>query len=227
MGFSIVNSIRLQLRVSLSRTRLVFKQLRRAVILIMLGLMINSQHNSVISQLRFPGVLQLLAVSYFFCSFVETCFTSAQRNFQYGRLVFLQDILERWPQWLIVVAIVVIHSCITFLLPVPGCPTGYLGAGGWDHYGDYKNCTGGAAGYIDRLVFGKHVYMKKHDEIFGPTLPHDPEGLMNTLSATLIVFMGVQAGRIYVTYYQTEGRVLRWLTWFALTVSNFSKNYDF
>lgn len=36
---------------------------------------------------------------------------------------------------------------------------GYLGPGGLAEQGKYQNCTGGAAGYIDRLVFGNnHMY---------------------------------------------------------------------
>ncbi|CAG2189811.1 HGSNAT [Mytilus edulis] len=35
----------------------------------------------------------------------------------------------------------------------------YLGPGGLENYGKQYNCTGGAAGYIDRKVFGeKHIY---------------------------------------------------------------------
>lgn len=35
---------------------------------------------------------------------------------------------------------------------------GYLGAGGIGDYGLYPNCTGGAAGYIDRWMFGDNMY---------------------------------------------------------------------
>lgn len=36
---------------------------------------------------------------------------------------------------------------------------GYIGPGGDDSHGLYANCTGGAAGYIDRKVFGdSHIY---------------------------------------------------------------------
>ena len=36
---------------------------------------------------------------------------------------------------------------------------GYLGPGGLDEHGQHVNCTGGAAGYIDRKVFGdSHIY---------------------------------------------------------------------
>ena len=35
---------------------------------------------------------------------------------------------------------------------------GYVGPGGIADGGLYSNCTGGAAGYIDRLIFGSHMY---------------------------------------------------------------------
>ena len=176
MGFTIVNSVRVHLRVSISRTRLIVRQLRRSAFLILFGLLINSQQNSSLSELRIPGVLQLLAISYFICSLIETCLANAQRSFQFGRFVFLQDILERWSQWVVVFVIITIHTCVTFLLHVPGCPRGYIGPGGYHHHGTYANCTGGAAGYIDRLIFGQHMYMKKMNPVYGPILPHDPEG---------------------------------------------------
>ena len=52
---------------------------------------------------------------------------------------------------------------ITFLLPVPGGPTGYLGPGGsLGDMGAFVNCTGGAARYVDILVFGdRHIYQGK------------------------------------------------------------------
>ncbi|XP_011498330.1 PREDICTED: heparan-alpha-glucosaminide N-acetyltransferase-like [Ceratosolen solmsi marchali] len=229
MGFTIVNSIRVHLRLSISRTRLIMKQLRRAVILIFLGLLINSIHNSSLSELRFPGVLQLLAISYFICSLIETCFTNAQRNFQFGQFGCLQDISERWAQWIVVLVIMTIHTCLIFLLRVPGCPLGYIGPGGYHHHSEYINCTAGVAGYIDRLIFGNHIYMNKINQVYGPVHPHDPEGLMNTISAVFIVFLGVQAGRIFVTYYQASSRIIRWQAWFIITgliagiLCNFSK----
>ena len=36
---------------------------------------------------------------------------------------------------------------------------GYLGPGGLAEGGNYTNCTGGAAGYIDRVIFREaHIY---------------------------------------------------------------------
>lgn len=92
--------------------------------------------------------------------------------------MIVRDIIDNWAQWLIILAIMTVHTLITFLLPVPGCPAGYLGPGGYDHYGKFTNCTGGAAGYIDRHVFGKHMYSKVHNPVYGHILPHDPEGTL-------------------------------------------------
>lgn len=45
-------------------------------------------------------------------------------------------------------------------------------------------------------------------------------GLMNTISAIFIVYLGVHAGKILLMYYQYNGRVIRWLLWAVLTVSS-------
>ena len=111
---------------------------------------------------------------------------------QYGRFVFLSDIFDSWAQWLIIISITAMHTLLTFLLKVPGCPTGYLGPGGYHHYGDFVNCTGGAAGYIDRLVLGNHMYNKTENPIFGHTLRHDPEGNLFIENMNVINFEGFQ-----------------------------------
>lgn len=219
MGFMIVKSIRLSLQLSISRKRILFRLMRRSLILIFLGLMINSygQRNYTLWNLRFPGILQLLAITFFVCGALETVFLKPQRSFQYGRLAFLSDIFDSWPQWLFITGLTTLHTLLIFLLPVPGCPEGYLGPGGCHRRGKYVNCTAGAAGYIDREIFGNHMYNKTENPLYRHTLPHDPEGLMNTLSAILIVYLGVHAGRIFFTYYQCSSKLIRWLAWSAVT----------
>ncbi|XP_012225888.1 heparan-alpha-glucosaminide N-acetyltransferase isoform X2 [Linepithema humile] len=215
MGLSITISKRSELRVSSSRGKVILRCLQRAFILILLGLMLNSMHTKSLKDLRFPGVLQLLAVSYFVCATIETIFTKAHS--QFGRFTIVRDILNNWAQWLIILAIVTTHTLITFLLPVPNCPKGYLGPGGYHEFGKFANCTGGAAGYIDRLVFGSHMYSKTENSVYGTILPHDPEGIMNTISIILVVYMGVHAGKILLLYYQCNARIVRWLLWSGVT----------
>jgi len=95
---------------------------------------------------------------------------------QFGRFTVLRDITDNWAQWLIILTIVAMHTLIIFLLPVPNCPSGYLGPGGYHKSGKFSNCTGGAAGYIDRLIFKDHMYSKTQNSVYGIILPHDPEG---------------------------------------------------
>ncbi|EZA60115.1 Heparan-alpha-glucosaminide N-acetyltransferase [Ooceraea biroi] len=222
MGLSITISKRSELRVSSSRWKIILRCLQRAVILVLFGLILNSIYTKslTLKDLRFPGVLQLLAVSYFICATIETMFMKAHSqddSLQFGRFTILRDIVDNWAQWLIILAIVTTHTLITFLLPVPNCPTGYLGPGGYHKSGKFVNCTGGAAGYIDRLVFGDHVYSKTQNPVYGTILPHDPEGIMNTMSIILVVYMGVHAGKILLLYYQCNAKVIRWLLWSGVT----------
>lgn len=216
MGLSITISKRSELRVANSRCKIILRCLQRAIILVLLGLMLNSFHSASksgysLKDLRFPGVLQLLAVSYFVCATIETIFL--RTHSQFGRFTILRDILNNWAQWLIILAITTTHTLIMFYLPVPNCPTGYLGPGGYANNGTLPNCTGGAAGYIDRLVFGSHMYARTKDPVYGTILPHDPEGIMSTISIILVVYMGVHAGKILLMYYQCNAKVTRWLLW--------------
>ena len=106
-------------------------------------------------------------------------FCSTLFSLQYGRWLVIQDILDSWLQWLIILALTVTHTLLTFLLPVPDCPTGYLGPGGLHNYSFSSNCTGGAAGYIDRIVFGEnHIYQHPScQSIYKTVIPYDPEGM--------------------------------------------------
>ena len=48
---------------------------------------------------------------------------------------------------------------VTYMLPVPGCPTGYTGPGGIHNNSAYVDCIGGAASYVDKTVLGEnHIY---------------------------------------------------------------------
>ncbi len=69
------------------------------------------------------------------------------------------DIVPFWTHWLVALSLLLPYFLITFELDVPGCGKGYLGPGGIGDYGLHFNCTGGAAGYIDKKIFGEsHIY---------------------------------------------------------------------
>jgi heparan-alpha-glucosaminide N-acetyltransferase len=60
-------------------------------------------------------------------------------------------VFQYWIQWLFVILIITTWILITFLLPVPNCPTGYVGPGGKHNHGKYWNCTGGSISYNTKI----------------------------------------------------------------------------
>ncbi|KAL5248885.1 hypothetical protein ACHWQZ_G017915 [Mnemiopsis leidyi] len=123
---------------------------------------------------------------------------------------FVKNLLiHTWPQWFIIVLFTTLWGVITFVLPVPGCPTGYIGPGGIANGGLYPNCTGGAAGYIDRLIFGSHMYQHPTCKpMYKTTLAHDPEGILGSLTAVLTVYSGVVAGHMVVMLKSSRGSTI-------------------
>ena len=65
--------------------------------------------------------------------------------------VYTKETLFRWSVKLLYLKLLVYH-----------CFRGYLGPGGLHDGGKYFNCTGGATGYIDRLILGgNHMYKNR------------------------------------------------------------------
>merc|ERR1712150_236840 len=62
------------------------------------------------------------------------------------------------------------------------------------------------------------------------SLAYDPEGLLGSLTAAFICFLGLQAGKVLITFENPKSRVVRWLAWALLTgvsgavLCNFSQN---
>ncbi|RZF36528.1 hypothetical protein LSTR_LSTR008863 [Laodelphax striatellus] len=213
MGVGIVLSVRSQLRSGRHRSQIIGKAVIRMFKLVLLGVFDSNINRNNYKELRYPGVLQRLGVSYFLVTFLEVTLMKRQPNFQYGRWVVIQDILDSWAQWVVVILITLSHTAITFYLPVPGCPTGYLGPGGLHDLSSHFNCTGGASGHIDRLVFGyNHIYQHPTSRrVYHSTIPYDPEGLLGVLTTVLTVYLGVAAGRVILCCNSTSSRVKRWI----------------
>lgn len=215
MGMSLAISLEKKLRHAVPRRLLFFLIVRRSLILILLGIVINSNHNpSTVAELRYPGVLQRLGITYLIIGLIEVAFKKRIEEEQTSRF---KDILPFWMPMSLIVVCLVIHTCITFFVNVPGCGEGYLGPGGLDEGGKYLNCTGGVAGYIDRYIFGEHIY-KAPIKLYETTQHYDPEGLLGILTSLFIVYMGVQAGRILNIYPTVKDKVIRWLVWGAVTL---------
>ncbi|VVC42500.1 Hypothetical protein CINCED_3A015091 [Cinara cedri] len=233
MGVSIAISLRSQLRSSTKRKYVFGRVVRRSIVLLIMGLVLNSVNANNLTTFRPMGVLQRLAFIYFIAATLETIFMKPQPYFTNTKLDIIRDIIESAPQWFIVIILVAIHSIITFHFPVPGCPKGYLGPGGLYNKSSNVNCTGGAAGYIDRLVFGeRHMYSGTSKSVY-QSLPFDPEGILSTLTNILLVYMGVHAGRIILCYQYTNERIKRWIAWTIIPgliggiLCNFSKEDGF
>ncbi|XP_064441522.1 heparan-alpha-glucosaminide N-acetyltransferase isoform X2 [Mirounga angustirostris] len=165
MGSSIFLSMTSILQRGCSKFKLLGKIAWRSFLLICIGVVIVNPNYCLgplsWDKVRIPGVLQRLGVTYFVVAVLELIFAKpVPESCASERSCFsLRDIIFSWPQWLFILMLESIWLGLTFFLPVPGCPTGYLGPGGIGDLGKYPNCTGGAAGYIDRLLLGDdHIY---------------------------------------------------------------------
>jgi len=125
-------------------------------------------------------------------------------------------------QWLIVLIFGLIWTLLTFLLPLEGCPRGYLGPGGLHMNSKYFNCTAGSAGLIDRTILGyNHVYQEPTcKSVYLNQLPHDPEGLLGCLTSIILCYLGVSCGHIIIHYQEAKKRIVRFLVYgFIFTLS--------
>ncbi|XP_075932907.1 heparan-alpha-glucosaminide N-acetyltransferase isoform X3 [Anarhichas minor] len=220
IGTSVVLAFRSMQRRGVSRLQLLRKISWRTVVLLMLGFcFLNySPRDGPLSWswLRVPGVLQRLGFTYFVLSLLQTFWGQKEIPLRANPWWSpVQDVVLYWPQWLIIILLETLWLCITLLMPVPNCPTGYLGAGGIGDNGLYPNCTGGAAGYIDSWMFGDNMYRYPTcKEIYRTTQPFDPEGVLGTINSIVMGFLGMQAGKIIMFYKGTNIHILcRFLVW--------------
>ncbi|XP_068797262.1 heparan-alpha-glucosaminide N-acetyltransferase isoform X2 [Struthio camelus] len=221
MGTSVSLSLSSMLRWGSSKKKLLGKILWRSFLLILLGIIVVNPNYCLgplsWDNLRIPGVLQRLGFAYLVVAALELLFTRAgAESVMEMPCPALQDILSYWPQWIFILTLEVIWLCLTFLLPVPGCPRGYLGPGGIGDFGKYPNCTGGAAGYIDRLLLGeKHIYQHPSSSVLYQTkVPYDPEGILGTINTIVMAFLGLQAGKIILFYKDQHKQIMsRFFIW--------------
>lgn len=222
MGTSIALSINTMLRSGCSRLSLLKKVLWRTLLLFIIGVVIINpnycQGPLSWDNLRIPGVLQRLALSYLVVACLDLLVARAHLDIITTDSWWspVLDILLYWPSWLGVLLLEVLWICLTFLFPVPDCPTGYLGPGGIGDMGLYANCTGGAAGYIDRWLLGeKHIYQNPSSRvIYATQMPFDPEGILGSINSILMAFLGLQAGKIILHYRDLHTSIIsRFLIW--------------
>ncbi|KAM4584289.1 heparan-alpha-glucosaminide N-acetyltransferase isoform 2-T3 [Odontesthes bonariensis] len=222
MGTSIALSINSLLRAGLSRCSLLRKVVWRSMQLFVIGVVIINPNycQGALSwdTLRIPGVLQRLAWSYLVVASLDLLVARGHLDVLTTDVWWSSglDILLYWPAWLCVLLLEITWLCLTFLLPVPGCPTGYLGPGGIGDMGLYANCTGGAAGLIDRWLLGEnHIYQNPSSRVIYAThIPYDPEGVLGSINSVLMAFLGLQAGKIILHYRDLPTSIMsRFLIW--------------
>ncbi|XP_023217106.1 heparan-alpha-glucosaminide N-acetyltransferase-like isoform X1 [Centruroides sculpturatus] len=227
MGVSMAFSLRSLLRRSTPRLRIFRKIVKRTLILFLLGLMLNTfkPEKTDLRDLRILGVLQRFSISYFVVATVHMFFAKPQDVCAHTKWAAVRDIVCYWMEWLIMLSLLAAHILLTFLLYVPGCGRGYLGPNGLYDHGKYEKCryAGGAASYIDyHALTWSHMYQhptlrKLYDPNNEFRIIYDPEGLLGCLTSIFLVFLGLQAGKILLTYKEWKPRVMRWMLWGILT----------
>jgi heparan-alpha-glucosaminide N-acetyltransferase len=200
--------------------------------LYLLGMLMNG--GAVLTNWRIPGVLQYFSVSYLVVGSIEAFVPpltssrldgSAKDGAAVSKRSFMQnlwtDVGRYLVQWMIMLLLGLAYLLIQYRLPVPGCPTGYTGPGGYANGGELlgMNCTGGAHRHVDMLIFGaRHIFsdLNKDNTLSSAATcadvdaqghpiayncdVYDPEGALGYLTASWMCWLGLQAGRVFVEY---------------------------
>jgi predicted acyltransferase len=158
VGVSITLALSRRAETAGSKRGLYVKILRRSLIIFALGLFLAGFPSFDLSTIRIPGVLQRIAVCYLCAA-----------------LIFLNT---DWRKQLYVFAgLLLAYWALLTLVPVPGYGPGDLGSKEWN-----------LAAYVDRAVFGNHVWRQAK--------VYDPEGILSTLGALATTLAGVLTGHV-------------------------------
>ncbi|XP_053600577.1 heparan-alpha-glucosaminide N-acetyltransferase [Plodia interpunctella] len=234
MGVCIPLSVKSAFAKGVPRWKIILHIVRRSLLMFLLGMSLNTIYGSnVLQELRIFGVLQRLAVAYLiaagFYALTAPKYYTPPRG-ACGQA--LKDVLSCVWCWVLAAVLVALHSAVTFAVHDPDCPAGYLGPGGKHDDWVAANCSGGAAGYIDRLLLGElHVFQNSDARRVYGGLPTDPEGLLGCLTSAVQALLGVQAGATVLLQRSHKARISRWLTWglvFALAgalLAGFSREH--
>jgi predicted acyltransferase len=158
VGVSITLALSRRAASSGSRRDLYLKIARRAAIIFALGLFLGGFPHYDLSTIRIPGVLQRIAVCYLFTS-----------------VIFLNTDWRK--QAYIAAGLLVGYWALMTLVPVPGFGPGNL-----------SSKEANLAAYVDRAVFGRHVWRQAK--------VYDPEGILSTIPAISTTLIGVLTGHL-------------------------------
>jgi predicted acyltransferase len=168
VGVSIVFGFQSRLRKGATRAQLAIHTLQRAVILILLGIVVNSFPFFELRHMRFFGVLQRIAV----CYLVVGLFYLWDRRATTKIAALAVCLLGYW--------------AMLWFIPIPG-----TGTPGKDL--PFMDPTRNIVSYVDRQLMPGHLYL---DGGTGPNShsTRDPEGLLSDISAIGTCLLGLLTG---------------------------------
>src|SRR5438874_858982 len=175
----------------------------RSAVIFLLGEFLAGFPYFHLSTIRIPGVLQRIAVCYFFAA-----------------LIFIKT--RPRTQAIIAVALLIVYALLMKHVPAPGYYVGDLSK------------EGSLASYIDRAVFGPHIW--KQGKVY------DPEGILSTMGALATTLFGVLTGHLVVRKDRTPiekvahlfiagigSMIIGWIwnAWFPINKSLWTSSYVF
>ena len=209
MGISVVFAIESRLARGATRGQLVRHTVQRAVILCLLGIVVNSFPFFALEHMRFYGVLQRIAVCYLAVS-----------------LFYLWD-RRAWSIAAALVVALVGYWVLVRFVPVPGA-----GVPGRDV--PFMDVRQNLVSWIDRQLFPHHLYRDRPDHNV-----RDPEGLLSDLPAIGTALMGMLTGVWLRTRRSVAARTMGlagaaigslalgyvWALWFPLNKNLWTSSY--
>src|SRR5712691_2866664 len=139
------------------RRDLFLKIVYRTFVIFMLGEFLAGFPYFHLSTIRIPGVLQRIAVCYFFAS-----------------IIFIKT--RPRTQVIIALALLIVYWLLMKHVAVPG------------YYAGDLSKEGSLASYIDRRVFGPHIWKQG--------IVYDPEGILSTMGALATTLFGILTGNL-------------------------------
>ncbi len=164
VGVSVVFAFDARLARGATRARLSWHTVQRAVVLLLLGIVVNSFPFFHLQHMRFYGVLQRIAICYLVVG-----------------LFYLWD-NRAWTKVVALVAALVGYWVLVRWVPIPG-----VGTPGRDV--PFMDMSQNLVSWIDRVVFPHHLYLYAPDHNV-----RDPEGLLSDLPAIGTALLGVLTG---------------------------------
>ncbi|RNA06433.1 heparan-alpha-glucosaminide N-acetyltransferase isoform X2 [Brachionus plicatilis] len=203
------------------RLKIFYRIAYRSFKMFLIGFILVSSFDFKISEARIFGVLQRISICYFVIATLELVFWKPMDSIPETNnwKKYFRDLIFAIPHFVFIHLLILVWFLIVYLLPVPGCPTGYLGPGGNEYGGKYFNCSGGATGYIDKVILGYgHLYSELviSQKVYQIDR-YEPEGIWGTLPSICLAYYGVVAGRILLFYKDPKKRLIYWSVWALIT----------